>query len=110
LFRQLFVTFPDASLAEVAPRFYYPLGAAAAAVTGIAVQTTLSGTQKALWFQQPPYLSPPISNIVPDGLHSMGIDACAVVFFDANNNYTIMQFSLYFDRYSMAQQLTPVKA
>ena len=104
LFQQLFVTFPDGSLAEVAPRFYYPLGAAAAAVTGIAVQTTLSGTHKALWFQTPPAYSPPLSNITPDGLHSMSVDACAVVFFDGNHKIT--QLSLYFDRYSLSQQLT----
>jgi len=103
LFRQLFVTFPNAALTEVTPRFYCP-GGGSTPPTGIAVQTTLSGTQKALWFQTPPAFSPPLSNITPDGLHSMHVDACAVVFFDGNDKIT--QLSLYFDRYLLSQQLT----
>jgi len=110
LFRQLFVTFPDGALAEVDPthRFYYPRGVAAVAITGIATPTALSGTQTALWFQTPPYYSPPISNITPDGKHSMSVDACAVVAFDPNS-HKITQLALYFDRYSMSEQLTPTK-
>ena len=102
LFQQLFNTFPNACLAEVAPRFYCP--GDGTPPTGIAVQTTLSGTQKAFWFQTAPAYSAPLSNITPDGKHSMSVDACAVVFFDVNDKIT--QLSLYFDRYSLSQQLT----
>jgi hypothetical protein len=104
LFRQLFISFPDCELAEVAPRFYLPNNSPYG--VGIAVQTTLSGSQQSAWFQQHGYASPPISNIVPDGVHSMSVDACAVFLFDPQS-FLIAQFSLYFDRYSMAQQLTP---
>ena len=102
LFRQLFVSVSGRSWRKL-PKILLPSGAVPPP-TGIAVQTTLSGTQKALWFQTPPAFSPPLSNITPDGLHSMHVDACAVVFFDANDKIT--QLSLYFDRYLLSQQLT----
>jgi hypothetical protein len=103
LFRQIFVAFNNLVFTEVAPRYYYrPPNQPA----GIAVQTQLFGTQNTSWFPRgSAHYSPPISNITPDGNQSMTIDACAVFSFAAN--YKITQLALYFDRYSMAQQLTP---
>jgi hypothetical protein len=101
LFRQIFITFNNLVFTEVPPRYFYrPPNQP----EGIAVQTQLFGLQYTSWFPRgSPYYSPPISNITPDGNHSMTVDAAA--FFSFDNNFKVTQLALYFDRYSMSQQL-----
>jgi hypothetical protein len=110
LFQTIFTAFPDfRSLPQVAPgvpskRMY------SQDQTMIAIQTTISGTQKARWFQdkfgpggRPGHYSPPISDIQPDGKHAMQLPVANVMIFDTNGK--IVQLSMYFDRYLMNIQL-----
>jgi hypothetical protein len=78
--------------------------------TMIGIQTTLTGTQKAKWFQhtiavagKPDHYSPPISDIEPDGTRSITLPVANVMTFDENGK--IVQLSMYFDRYLMNSQL-----
>jgi hypothetical protein len=110
LFQTLFTAFPDfRSTPEVAfklpsKRMY------SKDQTMITIQTTITGTQHGLWFQDkvgtgklPGYYSPPISDIQPDGTHQMDLPVANVMTFDDKGK--IVQLSMYFDRYRMKNQL-----
>jgi hypothetical protein len=110
LFQTIFTAFPDfRSTPEVAPgvpskRMY------SHDHTMITIQTTITGTQHGLWFQDkvgpsghPGHYSPPISDIQPDGTHKMDLPVANVMTFDASGK--IVQLSMYFDRYRMKNQL-----
>jgi hypothetical protein len=103
MFRQLFSAFQNLQLTPQGPTTDW-LSNSDGSVMG--VQVNLSGQQIGSWFaKNSPYYSPPVSDIVPDGRHSIDLDACAIFYFDNNQNL-IQQISIYFDRYLMQQQLT----
>jgi len=101
LFQQLFVSFPDITLTQLYERLYSKVGP-----TRIAFQARIRARQDQPWFQKgDPHFSPPISDIVPDKVHLTHLPACVILTFDANSLVT--NWTIYFDRYRMAQQLTP---
>jgi hypothetical protein len=73
LFRQLFSTFKPLKLT---PQGANPDWLFNADSSIIGVQMNLSGLQVGTWFASgTPYYSPPLSNIVPDGMRSIDLDA-----------------------------------
>ncbi len=105
-----FVLLPQVSKvgAPVVPseRLYSPQGASNVMIS---IQTVMHGTHISKWFADGTApLSPPLSDIQPDGLHVMEIPVSAV--FTFHTNHKIKQLSLYLDRYKMQQQLTPAHA
>ena len=102
LWAQLFTTFPDdIALTQILPRTY-----SKAAPTTIIVQTKLSGTHKADWFEPNthPHYSPPLSGL-PIAGNTMSLAACSVFTFDSSHNPLITKVAIYFDRYRMAKEL-----
>jgi hypothetical protein len=108
LFRQLFTTFPDLTLAALpgAPWLESPPKHAPKTV---GIQTVLAGTHLAKWFPQGhQFYSPPLSNIHPDKVHHMKIPAFCV--FTLDDRGRVSNLAIYLDRYRMMQQLTPSDA
>jgi hypothetical protein len=110
LFQTIFTAFPDfrstpvVASGDPSKRMY------SHDQTMIAIQTTITGTQQGLWFQDkvgsgghPGHYSPPISDIQPDGTHKMDLPVANVMTFDDSGK--IIQLSMYFDRYRMKIQL-----
>jgi hypothetical protein len=104
LFIQLFASFPDISLTPLTQndyRLYSKTGP-----IRIGFQARIKATHDLPWFPRGhDYFSPPISEIAPDKVHLTHLPACTVFTFNANALVT--NWTIYFDRYRMAQQLTP---
>ena len=104
LITQIFKSFPDIALtilADIPDRLYSQNGP-----TRVALQGRLAATHEENWFPiGHKHYSPPISDIHPDKVQLFKVPVCAVFTLDANN--LISNWTLYFDRYRMAQQLWP---
>ena len=104
LITQMFTSFPDIALTpldDIPDRLYSRKGP-----TRVALQGRLAAAHEEDWFPTGhPHYSPPISDIHPDKVQSFKVPVCAVFTLDDNN--LISNWTLYFDRYRMAQQLTP---
>ena len=110
LFQTIFTAFPDFRSSPVVANGVPSKRMYSNDQTMIALQTTITGTQQGLWFQDkvgpgghPGHYSPPISDIQPDGTHKMDLPVANVMTFDDNGK--IVQLSMYFDRYRMKTQL-----
>jgi hypothetical protein len=108
LFQQLIDAFPDVSWAESAthpditpvPRLYSNDDYATPTV---GVQTTLFGTHKGPWFQDPARYSLPLSAIKPKN-KTTEVPSFAVFTFGAQNGTRVSQLSFYMDRYNQMRE------
>jgi hypothetical protein len=78
----------------------------------IAVEVDVTATQRAAWFQDDRFKSPPLSQIDPSTVSSLGpnhnkmdLPACMVFTFDGH--YKIQQLAIYIDRFRIMDQLAP---
>jgi len=102
LFHQIFTSFPNVLFDPLEGR---PWLYSREAPPMVAIEADLTGRHDKKWFDKGhAHYSPPISWIEPDRVQHMSLAACSVFTLTADES-RIINWSMYFDRYKMHQQL-----